>query len=76
MESAAPESRSKVRGGEVSPGPVILRPGMEFAMDPFELGLVHVGVNLGGCDIRVTKELLDDTEIRPPRQEVGRETMP
>ena len=44
---------------------------MVLAMDPFELGLVYMGVNLCGGDVRVAKKLLDDAQVGPSGEEVG-----
>jgi hypothetical protein len=48
---------------------------MVLAMDSFELGLVDMGVNLCGGDIRVAQKLLDDTQIGPSGEEVSGKTM-
>lgn len=38
-----------------------------------EFGAVDMGVDLGGGDVGVSEEVLDDAEIRTPRQEMGGE---
>jgi len=48
---------------------------MVFAMDFFELSFVDMGVYLGGCYIGVPEKLLDNAEISPTGQQVGRKTM-
>ncbi len=48
---------------------------MVLAMNSFELGLVDMGVNLCGGDIRVAKKLLDDTQVGPSGEEVGGKTV-
>jgi hypothetical protein len=48
---------------------------MVLAMDPFELGLVDMGVNLCRDDVRVAKKLLDDAQVGPSGEEVGGKTV-
>ena len=48
---------------------------MILAMDPFELGLVNMSVNLGGGQVGMAEELLNDPQIRPTGQQMGRETV-
>ena len=50
--------------------PEILLPGMKFAMDFAESLVVHVGVDLGGDDVGVAEEFLDDPQVRPAREHV------
>ena len=48
---------------------------MILAMDPFELGLVDMGVDLSGGEIGMAEELLDDPQIRPSGKQVRRKTV-
>ena len=44
-------------------------------MDPFELGLVHMGVDLRRGDVSVAEEFLDDPQIRPSGKQMRREAV-
>ena len=47
--------------------------GVELAVDVFEAFLVDVGVDLGGSDVGVAEEFLDDAQVGAVLQEVGGE---
>ncbi len=44
---------------------------MELFVDRFEALLIHVGVDLGGGDIGVAEEFLNDSEVGAILQEMG-----
>ena len=46
--------------------------GMELFMDRFQSVLIDVRINLGGRDVRVPEQLLNDPEIRAVTQQVSR----
>jgi len=49
---------------------------MKLLMDLFEALVIDVGVDLGGCDISVAEELLNDAQIGSILKQVGREGVP
>ena len=48
---------------------------MELAVDPLELGFVHVRVDLCGGYVRVAEKFLDDPKISPAGEQMSRETV-
>ncbi len=48
---------------------------MVFSVDGLQAVLVHVGIDLRGADVAVAEEFLDDAEIGPAADQVGREAV-
>ena len=44
--------------------------GVELLVNLSQALVIHMSVNLGGCDVGMTEEFLDDAEIRPVLEEV------
>ena len=44
-------------------------------MSRFEVGPVHVGVDLGGRDIGMSKQLLDDAKVGSAAEKMGGEAV-
>ena len=53
----------------------LLGPGVEFAVDVAEAAAGYVGVDLGGADVGVAEEFLDDAEVGAMLEEVGGEAV-
>ena len=49
---------------------------MKLLMDRFQSVLIDVCINLGGRDVRVPQQLLNDPEIRAVTQQVSRKRVP
>ena len=60
---ASPKEVALTIKGEASNS---LRPGMELAVELFEILLIHMGVDLGRADVGVAKHCLDEPEVCPP----------
>ena len=54
----------------------ISSPGMKFSVQLLEPVLGHVGVNLGGRDVRMAEHHLDGPQVGSAFQEVAGEGMP
>ena len=48
---------------------------MELPVELFELRSLNVGIDLGGHDVFMTEEVLDDSQVRSSTQQVGGEGM-
>ena len=46
---------------------------MELPVELFELRSLNVGIDLGGHDVFMTEEVLDDSQVRSSTQQVGGE---
>ena len=49
---------------------------MELLMDRFQSVLIDMRINLGGRNVRVPQQLLNDPEIRSVTQKVSRKRVP
>lgn len=49
---------------------------MVFPVDPLELGLIDVGVDLGGGHVGVSKKFLDDPKVRSTGQQMRGKAVP
>ena len=45
---------------------------MKLAVELFEILLIDMGVDLGGADVHMPEHRLDESEVRPPLQEMRR----
>jgi len=52
--------------------PVLSRRWMILPVELLEILLIDVGIDLGGADVHVPEHRLDEPEVSPPLQQMGR----